>query len=623
MPIPPNDDVGALEEARERLYSPHAVETRVRRAISASNAAAVPHAWGMRIAPKAHPHVRLALVFFLGALAFFIVAAGIAALILFTGSTSVSTDNITLQMQGPTSIAAGDTVPLSLAITNKNIVPLQNATLEIDFPPGTVSAADETQSDPRYTESLGTIAPGATILRSVSAVIFGSAGATLSLPISLSYGTSGSNATFVKETAYTLSVTSAPLSVSVAAPSQTVSGQPLTLVATVRSNAITPIDNVILAAQLPFGFSLATSSIHETPNSSFLVGTLSPGSSVDVTLTGTLSGQTGNQSDFHFTVGTGNTPSDTAPAISYMSQDAEVALTAPFLATTIAINGNSSASPVLSPGTTNTVTLSWTNTLSVPVTDASISVALSGAVVPNSIESTGGFYDSNTGAVTFDQNTDISLASLAPGASGVGSLSFQTLPGGSSNPSVTLTVSIAGEEVGQSNVPEQVTASTVETANISSNVSLTTQALHSSGPIGNSGPIPPRVGSATTYTILWQLTDPGNDITDTNVSTTLPSYVTFTNQLSPANAAITYDSGSNTVTWKPGDLSTGQTATAAFQVSLTPSSSQSGNSPQLTSGTSFTGFDRYAQVQISAQADPVTTETTGDPGYSNADADVQ
>jgi hypothetical protein len=561
-------------------------------------------------------------VFFLVALAFAVVAGGIALLILFTGSTSVSTDNITLATQGPTSIAAGDTVPLSLAITNKNVVALQDATLEIDFPPGTVSATDETQSYPRYTEDLGTIAPGATILRSVKAVIFGSTGASLSIPISLSYETTGSNATFVKKSTYPLTVTSAPLSVSVVAPAEAVSGQPLSLVATVRSNASTPLDNVILVAQLPYGFALASSSV-SAQGSSFLLGTLAPGASEDVTLTGTMTGQVGEQQDFNFTVGTGSSSTDTTPALSYMSQDAEVAIAAPFLATTLAINGDSSASPILTSGSSNTVTISWQNTLTVPITNATISVTLAGAVVPGSIQTSGGFYDSNTGTVTFDQSTDPSLASLAPGGTGVGSLSFETTPASSSARSVTFTTSIAGERVGETNVPEQVSASSVETATIASAVTLSAEALHSSGPITNSGPTPPTVGSPTTYTVLLQLADPGNDVTNNTVTATLPSYVDYSDKVSPASANLSYDSTSRTITWKPGDLSTGQEASVALQVSLTPSSSQEGQAPLLTSDVSYTGFDRYAQVPVSASAAAVSTQTTADPGYSANDANVQ
>lgn len=623
MPIHPDDDLSALGAAEERLYSPKTIPGAPRPTIAPSDAPRVQHAWAFRFAPNAHPHVQLALTFFLAAVAFFVVAGGIALIILFTGSTSVSNDNISLIAQGPTTIAAGDTVPLSLAITNKNVVPLQNATVEIDFPEGTRSAADRSLNYPRYTENLGTIAPGATILRSVKAVVFGTSGSSLTMPISLSYKTSSSNATFVKNATYPLTITSAPLSVSISAPAESVSGKPLSLSVTVRSNASTPLSNVILLAALPSGFSLDASSIPLTQNA-FLIGTLAPGGSKVVSLSGTLSGSAGDQRDFKFTVGTGNSSTDTSPALSYMSQDAEVAIMAPFLATSLSINGDSSSSPVLTPGATNTVTLSWTNTLTVPLTNATISVSLGGAVVPGSISTQNGFYDSNTNTVTFDQSTNPSLSSLPPGSSGQGTLTFRTaLATGLRNPTVTLTTSIAGERVGQANVPEQVSSSAAITASVSSTVSLTAQSLHTSGSIRNTGPIPPSIGVPTTYTILWRLTDPGNDITSTSVTTTLPSYVTFTGVLSPASAALTYDASSRTVTWRPGDLSSGQTTSAAFQVSLTPSSSQSRSVPALTNTVTFSGFDRYAQVSIGAQASAVTTETVGDAGYTPTDASVQ
>ncbi|MGH7175200.1 MAG: hypothetical protein ACREGR_02490, partial [Minisyncoccia bacterium] len=463
MPIHPDDDTSALEEARERLYSPRAVEVKLRRALEASGAAELPHAWAAKIAPKQHPHIRLALLFFLVALAFFVVAGGIAALLLLTGSSSVSTDNITLSVQGPTTIAGGDIVPLSLAITNKNVVALEDATLEIDFPPGTRSADNQGQSYPRYTEDLGTIAPGVTVLRSVKAAVFGTSGSALSIPISLSYATAGSNATFVKKSSYPLEVTSAPLSISVDLPAQSVAGQPLTATILVRSNATTALNDVVLQGQFPFGFSLISSS--PTANgSSFLLGTLSPGVAKTVTVTGTLAGQAGDQNTFHFTVGTGNSASDPVPEIAYMTQDATVAVAAPFLATALSLNGNTSASPTLSPSALNTATLSWQNTLDVPLTNATISLQLSGAVMPGSIETQDGFYDSSSNTITWSASTDASLESLPPGASGLGSFSFKTAPVGSAqNPSVTFTVSISGERAGQSGVPEQVTASQVET----------------------------------------------------------------------------------------------------------------------------------------------------------------
>ncbi|MCR4275840.1 MAG: hypothetical protein NUV90_00420, partial [Candidatus Parcubacteria bacterium] len=71
------------------------------------------------------------------------------------------------------------------------------------------------------------------------------------------------------------------------------------------------------------------------------------------------------------------------------------------------------------------------------------------------------------------------------------------------------------------------------------------------------------------------------------------------------------------------DLAQGGSAQGTFQVSLTPSTSQKGLAPALTGPVSFSGYDRFAGVQISATADPVTTETKGDPGYVSTNAVVQ
>jgi hypothetical protein len=624
MPILPDEqgegELSALEAARERLYSPHAVEVRLRRAIESSSAAGLPHAWAARIAPKSHPHVRLALLFLIAAVVFFVAAGGVAALLLFSGSTAVSTANIAVAIQGPTTIAAGDTVPLSLAITNKNVVPLEDATLEVDFPPGTRSASDESQSYPRYVENLGTLAPGVTVLRSIKAVVFGSSGSALSIPVSLSYESQGSNSTFVKKSSYPLSVTSAPLSVSVDVPTEAVAGEPFTTTVVVRSNATTVLDNVVVAAQLPFGFTLGQSS-PAAQGTSFLLGSIVPGATRTITFTGTLAGQAGDQSTFHFTVGTGKSASDPTPEIAYMTQDATAAIAAPFLATALSLNGDTSAAPILAPGAHETATLSWRNTLSVPLTGATIRVAVTGAIAPDSLSTGDGFYDSSTGSIVFSPTTDPTLASLAPGASGLGSFSFETAAAGAGrSPSVTFTVSIAGERAGQDNVPEQVTASQVETATVAGSVSLVAEALHAAGPIPNSGPLPPAPGQPTTYTILWQLTNPGNDIANPQVSATLPSYVSYTGATS--GPGLSYDDAGRTVTWKPGDLASGASAVAAFQLSFTPSTSQEGSAPPLTSGASFTGFDRYAQVQINASAAAPTT-ATADPGATPAQGDVQ
>lgn len=635
IPMPPRseggDDTGALEHAHERLYKPQMNIPNARAPLQPPEDSELPHAWDENL-PTTVPitmqrgkrHIRLAGVFFMASIAFFIVALGVAGYLFYFGGNSVSVDKIAIDIQGPTTITAGDTVPLSLAIINKNPVAVDNLIVEISFPNGTRSADGKLNAYPRYIENLGQLASGATITRSIKAVIFGGAGQALILPVSISYKTAGSNAVFVKKSSYALAISSTPLSVSVDSPTETVSGKPLTITLSVRSNATVPLDKVVLMGAFPFGFSVTSSSL-PFANSSFLIGTMSPGTSKTVTLTGMLLGQNNEQRVFHFTIGTAKAENDRTIAVEYMTQDATVTITAPFINTTLAVNGDIGTNVVIAPNSSQNVTVSYTNTLQTSIANAEISVSISGSAADyGSIQTTSGFYRSTDHTVIFSKDTDPSLAQLAPGDSGIGSFTFSTLPTESfiRSPALTFTISVSGTRIGQTDVPEQVVSSVTKTAKVATTVIFSVSSLHSSGPLSAGGPVPPRVGQATTYTIVLDALNKGSTVADGKASAVLPNYVSYTGSTS-GSGSFSYDEGSRTVSWSVGDLIQERRVRGAFQVSFIPSSSQKGDAPALTGETSFSGYDRFAEVQISATANSVTTETTGDAGYTSSNAIVQ
>lgn len=627
MPPRQEDDTGSLERARRRLYE-SGTFMDIRRPLTAEGVRSVPHEWEKNslndIPHRGKRHVHLAGIFFIISFVFFTVSLGAAAYLFYFGGNSVSVDKIAIDILGPTTIAGGDIVPLSLTITNRNPVSVENATIEISFPNGTVSADGTLKAYPRYTENIGTLASGAVVTRSIKVIIFGGAGQALTLPVSFSFGTSGSNSVFIKKYTYALAVTSTPLSVSVDTLSETVSGKPITFTLNVRSNAVVPLENVILSGTFPFGFIASDSSL-PLSGSNFVLGTIQPGASRTITLTGTLSGQNNEQRVFHFTVGTSKSASDQTLSVTYMTQDSTVTIVSPFITTSLSLNGDTRTDGVVAPGSSQNVTVSYTNTLPTNVTNAEVAIALSGSAIDyDSIRTTNGFYRSFDRTVIFNKDTDPSLAMLAPGASGIGSFTFSTLPAGSlgTSPSITFTTSVSGTRIGERNVPEQVSASAIKTVKIATAVALSASSLHSSGPITNSGSIPPRAGQETTYTIQLNARNGGSTVADGIVSATLPTYVSYTS-VTAGDGSFSYDSSSRTISWSVGNLSQGTNAQGAFKVSLTPSTSQSGNVPFLTGPFTFSGYDRFAGVQVSASADPVNTETKGDPGYTSERATVQ
>jgi len=623
---PPSDDTSSLERVRQGLYRPEAPEQGLKATLRPEEASTLPRAWESarpKRALGAPHHIRYAYRFFFGAIVFFVLAVAASVFVFYTGSNTVSIDNVELSIQGPTTVAGGDLVPLSIVVTNKNPSAIENVTLEITFPEGTRSASDVSTALPRFNADLGTLVSGASTERSVSAVLFGSEGLTSNIQIAISFGTSRSNARFVKPATYPILISTAPLSVSVDSVSETVSGKSFVMKATVRSNATEAVRGVVLQAQYPTGYVLADSSV--TPvGTIFQIGTLKPGDAKVVTLTGVLSGQDNETRVFHFTVGTSKTENDPSLAVPYMTQEATVTITAPFLATAIAINGSSATSPAVAPGVPVLVGVTWANALSVPIENAEIQIALGGtALDSSSVKVQNGFYRSSDHTILFSRDTDSALGVLAPGKSGLGSFTFSTLANAPRNSAITLTVSIVGERPGQSGVPEQVSASLVKVIKLVSAVSFTATSLHLSGPFTNTGPVPPVAEVVTAYTVSWGVTNSGNDLASGVVTATLPVYVTFSGATAPADGSITYDPSSHLVTWRVGEMAGGSTRQGAFQVLLTPSTSQRGTIPALTSAPQFTGFDRYAQVQVTTAGAVVSTDTQSDPGYTPNKASVQ
>src|SRR5882724_11675531 len=153
MPPENDPDLSALGKARERLYAPGGEPVPAAAPLAQSEEGVTPHAWQDRLSLAsfgAPHHVRFASRFFLVAIVFFVIAIGVSAFLFYTGGNTVSVDNIEFTIQGPTTIAGGDTVPLSIVVTNKNSTTVENATLEVDFPEGTRSAADVTATYPRF-----------------------------------------------------------------------------------------------------------------------------------------------------------------------------------------------------------------------------------------------------------------------------------------------------------------------------------------------------------------------------------------------------------------------------------------------------------------------------------------
>jgi len=544
--------------------------------------------------PRPARRIRWLETAFIGSVVFFVVAAVFSVFLFFSGNNTISTRNVDIAIDGPSSIRAGDTLTLQVVVTNRNSVPMELADLVVEFPSGTRAESDISTELPRIRESLGTIKPGESINRTIKAIIFGSANTETKTKVTVEYRVPSSNAIFYGEAEYNLSISQSPASVSVEGLDELVSGQETTLTITVKSNIQDVLKDMLLVVDYPPGFSFASASPQPFAGESvWQLGDIDVGGKRSVTIRGSFSGEDGDERVLKFETGSekADVPGELAAPLA--AGEKTITLAKPFVSASLALGGSVTTEYVASRGKEIRGDVRYTNNLPGRVQDLEIVVALGGTILNKSaVNGERGFYNSSQNTISWNKQTNPEFGDLPAGASGVLTFSIASLPleqGTFRNPEITLQVTVRARRVSESNVPEAVESKST------ARVIIATDLAMSSNIGGAVGPVPPQADQSTTYTINWAATNTSNAVADASASAVLPSYVKW---VSSPNSAVSFNAVGGIVTWNIGDLAAGQSKNTSFTVTLTPSVSQIGNVVTLVSDQRIYGFDRFARTQI-------------------------
>ncbi|MDP3093196.1 MAG: hypothetical protein Q8N16_00325 [bacterium] len=163
---------------------------------------------------------------------------------------------------------------------------------------------------------------------------------------------------------------------------------------------------------------------------------------------------------------------------------------------------------------------------------------------------------------------------------------------------------------------------------VNSKLVLEQQGFFNDEVFGNSGPLPPRVGQPTTFTVIWKLKNYYNDLRNVKVKSTLPSFVSLTGQLFPRDSSFVFDSQSREIIWEVGEVQAGQGVggegpNLSFQVSLNPSASQQGQTAEIINKSQAFGDDTWTQDAVASAIQTLTTGLLSDEGFTPSQGIVQ
>lgn len=563
-------------------------------------------------------------------LGFFLLAVLVAGLVFWGGGNLVSSKNVDITVVGPVSVAAGQEVSFDINIINNNNTDLNSASLLIEYPEGVRSTTDLTKDLDRERFNLGDVPAGETYRQNIKVTFFGQKESIKKTKISLEYRVENSSALFYKEKMHEVSISSAPIIITSTYPKEVNSNQEISFDVEVVSNSNDPINAFLVTAEYPFGFVFTSASPEPSfGNNIWSFPRLKSGEKRKISIKGSVIGQNNEEKIFRLSAGTASSNDERLIGVPLLNSTESILVKKPFIGLDLKIEGKS-GEVALRGGNTATADLLIRNNLPSKLFNTSVEVSFQGgAFDPLSVATDGGgFFQSSNNTILWDKRSVVEFNDMNPGAERRLTFRFSPLVYAKImqgvKPEIEMVIKARAERILESGSVEMVSATETRKIVLATDLNLSSRIVRSIGNLENSGPVPPKVNTPTTYTVHWSLVNSFNQVSNVEVRATLPAYIRWTGQHLPGAENVSFNSVTNQVVWSAGSVlpNTGFGSLkkeAYFQLEFLPSSSQIGESPMLIGQASLNGIDKVTGSKIEFSVSPLNTNFSLDPTFRTGD----
>ncbi|MCB9810608.1 MAG: hypothetical protein H6779_02035 [Candidatus Nomurabacteria bacterium] len=561
------------------------------------------------------------LLFSLGVLLLSVIGSAIYILL---GGNQISANNISISIEAPFSVAGGDTVPIQVGITNQNSIPIESATLILNYPPGTKSVEEGNRDLYEDRLPLEDIEAGGVVNKPIKVIMFGEENEDKEIKATIEYRVKNSNGTFYKNAEPVMvKINSSPIVIRTEAVEKISSGQELEVTLTLLSNAINPMHDVLITADYPNSFSFLNAVPQTTyGQNSWLLDEVLPDTVYTITFKGLVTGLASEAAEIQLKAGTPK--SDNQTELSSVLTQTKVGYTIenPFIDVTVGIGGDRDGAAVLAAGADANVEVLVANTMNETLYDMRVELVPRGNLIrDDNLDISSGFYDSVTKKINWEIAGMKSLTEVPPGESR--KFSFTVKPDkGQSTGSFDLSVKVFARRVNEANANENLVGTAVAEAKYSSEIQIAGEINHTSSPFGDGGPVPPVAGQTTDYTITLVATAGVNDISGGVVTTALPQYVSWAERTS-GDGEIEFNPVSKQISWRVGNMSAHQQKQIKMQIKLLPSVTHIGKTLTLLEAQDFRATDRFTEVGLKARAIKLDNNLSEELGFSEGNGRVQ
>jgi hypothetical protein len=537
---------------------------------------------------------------------------------------------VELKIVAPEEAVAGDRTVYSVVYKNNSNKAIRNVKLVFEYPKDSEpvgETGEKTEGTALLAQmSLPDIPSGGEAHTEFRAKIFGKENNSITARATLTYEPENLQTKFTVKSQSDTRIIRVPIALSFTGSQKTRGGDSYEFDLEYASNATTDFKNIYIKINFPDGFQFRQSSIlPEFKAGGYMIwrlNTLEPGSSGSIHVRGVMNGAALEPKTFQYSLGTYY--KETAEWISYVDRTVVAEIVSSPLSVEAKIGGERDT--VVSLGDGVNVVLSFKNNSSVSIQNIALSAALEGPIDFETIQSSNGTVV-NSREIRWSPATDNSLSEILPGDEKTLNFSFRLKRSekvaAGKNLAVTITSKIDGEgdeSLGPNLSGADSLVVPIRAANI-----FQAKALYTGTLIKNSGPIPPKVGSRTTYAIVWEVGAQGGDLTNTQVKGVLPPYVKWEGVVVPSTEKIAFQPSTGEVIWSPGTLKADGDISrrVMFKVSFIPSETQLNNDAVLIKENTITALDSFTNTDLKSTVRDVTTNLLDDFGIPPNSGRVQ
>lgn len=531
--------------------------------------------------------------------------------------------DVVVEIEGPTQVFAGEEATYKLKYANDTRSTLRDIDIVFFYPEGSTVLVDgRIEEDHVENIKIDELNSGEKGEKEFSAFLIGEKGNIKIIKATMTFRAGNLTSLFEKNITFSTTIVSTPISLTLVAPPSINSEATIQYILDYRNGSDEDAHDLILEFDYPDSF--VPKNFEPAPernNNTWLVKTLKKGSGGRITVAGVLKGKEGESKivsvKLKRKVG--------GEYVDYQKASAVTIISNPILGLDVVVNNSTDYSTSL--GDRLNYTVKYGNNSNIVLSGMNLSVKLEGDMFDfYNLDTRGGLFDDATKTITWNSSVISEFANFFPNTKGqigfyisVRSSFPSAVPGSSHDRFVKVTARLSTPNVPTGFEGDELAVSSSLVTRIGTQPTLNQSAYYNDPDFGSFGPLPPRVGEETAFTIHWQLTNPGNDVEGVKVVGKLPAGVQW-NNLTKANEgqpALSYNPNNREVSWELSRLPYGTGISspkyeASFQVKIKPSSLEKGSDPALIDKIQFTGTDSFTKQSIIINKNGLDTNSLAD-----------